>query len=173
ARSPEGNGRDWRSGATTAVPGAPRRRPLSGVWRPRPLPRRPSRRIEAARAGRYVLGRTGSPPCRVRRVGEGGAGRMLFAIICRGRAGAGETRQATRPAHLDWFERHRAAVVAAGPMLDAAGAPIGSLFVIEAADEAAARAFAAADPYAAAGLFAEVEIRPFPLGHKDGARVGG
>lgn len=97
---------------------------------------------------------------------------MLFAIICRDRPGALELRQAARPAHLDWIERHRAAVVTAGPMLDAAGSPVGSLFLVEAADEAAARAFAEADPYKAAGLFAEVEIRPFRLVYKDGARVG-
>jgi len=33
--------------------------------------------------------------------------------------------------------------------------------VLEAADLAAARAFAAADPYAKAGLFASVEVRPW------------
>ena len=37
----------------------------------------------------------------------------------------------------------------------------GSLLVIEADDIAAARAFAAADPYAKAGLFASVDIRPW------------
>lgn len=118
-----------------------------------------------------MLGRTGRPAWHAAGEGEG-VGRMLFAMICWDRPGALEVRLATRPAHLDWIERHRTAVIAAGPMLDDAGSPIGSLFVIEAADEAAARAFAATDPYAAAGLFAEVEIRPFRLVYKDGARVG-
>jgi uncharacterized protein len=36
-----------------------------------------------------------------------------------------------------------------------------------------AQAFANADPYAAAGVFDDVEIRPFRLVVKDGARVGG
>jgi uncharacterized protein YciI len=98
---------------------------------------------------------------------------MLFAIICRDRAGALETRAATRPKHLDYIDRHRDAMVIAGPMLDAQGDPIGSLLVVEAAGQGAAQAFANADPYAAAGIFADVEIRPFRLVVKDGARVGG
>jgi uncharacterized protein YciI len=97
---------------------------------------------------------------------------MLFAIICRDRDGAQEARAANRPAHLDFIDRHRDAVVLAGPMLDGQGNPIGSLLVIDAVGQGAAQAFANADPYAAAGVFAEVEIRPFRLVVKDGARVG-
>ena len=37
----------------------------------------------------------------------------------------------------------------------------GSLVVIEAADRAAAEAWAADDPYAKSGLFSNVEIRPW------------
>jgi hypothetical protein len=39
--------------------------------------------------------------------------------------------------------------------------PIGSLLVVEAADRAAIEAFCAADPYALAGLFAEVRQTPW------------
>ncbi|TIU11566.1 MAG: hypothetical protein E5W44_10355, partial [Mesorhizobium sp.] len=49
----------------------------------------------------------------------------------------------------------------AGPFLDAAGKPDGSLVMIEAPDMAGAQALAAADPYAKAGLFESVEIRPW------------
>ena len=49
----------------------------------------------------------------------------------------------------------------AGPFLDDDGKPNGSLVVIEAADKAAAAAIAADDPYAKAGLFETVEIRPW------------
>lgn len=48
-----------------------------------------------------------------------------------------------------------------GPFLDAAGNPNGSLVIIEAKDQAEAEAIAANDPYAKAGLFASVEIRPW------------
>ena len=47
----------------------------------------------------------------------------------------------------------------AGPFLDADGKPDGSLVMVEAPDMAAAKALAAADPYAKAGLFESVEIR--------------
>ena len=40
-------------------------------------------------------------------------------------------------------------------------AMIGSVLIIEAADRAEAEAFAAGDPYAKAGLFESVTIKPF------------
>ena len=49
----------------------------------------------------------------------------------------------------------------AGPRLDEKGEMCGSMFVIEAEDLAAAKAFSTDDPYAKAGLFASVEITPF------------
>jgi uncharacterized protein YciI len=56
-------------------------------------------------------------------------------------------------------------------VLDPAGNPCGSMLVVEAADRAEAEAFAAADPYAKAGLFESVVIRPFRAVFKDGAAV--
>jgi len=96
---------------------------------------------------------------------------MLFAITCQDRPGASQLRLDTRPAHLDYLERNKAMLVAVGPLLDGEGKPAGSLLVIEAPDQAAAEAFARGDPYAAAGLFARTEIRPFRMVFKDGARV--
>ncbi|EBU8132008.1 hypothetical protein DLM20_24945, partial [Salmonella enterica subsp. enterica serovar Java] len=49
----------------------------------------------------------------------------------------------------------------AGPFLDEVGKPNGSLVVIDVADRSAAEAFAANDPYARAGLFESVEIKPW------------
>lgn len=46
----------------------------------------------------------------------------------------------------------------AGPLLDMAGQPIGSLLIIDFAERKDAVAFAAADPYALAGLFASVAV---------------
>ena len=64
-----------------------------------------------------------------------------------------------RPDHLKYLESLGTALKAAGPFTDDDGKPIGSLVIIEAADRAAAKAMAEADPYAKAGLFASVEIR--------------
>jgi uncharacterized protein YciI len=38
---------------------------------------------------------------------------------------------------------------------------VGSLIIIDAADTAAAKAFSVQDPYAQAGLFARVDVRPW------------
>ncbi len=85
---------------------------------------------------------------------------MLYAIICLDRPGALEVRKANRDAHLAHIRGAGAAIVQAGPFLDADGGMCGSLLIFE-GDLAGAEAWAAADPYAAAGLFRSVEIRPW------------
>ena len=83
---------------------------------------------------------------------------MRVALICIDKPGSLEIRKANRDAHL----AHIAAsgvVEMAGPFLSDAGEMCGSLVVLEVADLQAARDWAAADPYARAGLFAEVQIR--------------
>jgi uncharacterized protein YciI len=82
---------------------------------------------------------------------------MRVALICRDRPGALAVRKANRQAHLD----HIAAsgvVEMAGPLLEA-GEMAGSLIILNVPDLAAAEAWAAADPYAQAGLFESVTIR--------------
>lgn len=81
-----------------------------------------------------------------------------FVLICHDRAGALDLRMATREAHLAWVGENLAKVVRAGPLLTDEDQMAGSLFVVEAADEAAVRAFHQDDPYANAGLFERVEI---------------
>ena len=88
----------------------------------------------------------------------------LFLLLCTDRPDARELRAATRPDHLAYLEAHAAAVRLGGPWLDPAdGAPLGSMLVIKAEDLAGAQAFAAADPYARAGLFAQVTVAPWRL----------
>lgn len=85
----------------------------------------------------------------------------LFAILCHDRPDAGSLRADTRPRHLAYLERIGDAVALAGPMLGEDGAPTGSIVIVDMADLDSARAFAAADPYAEAGLFAEVAVTAF------------
>ena len=81
---------------------------------------------------------------------------MLFAILCEDKPGALELRMETRPAHLDGTLKF------AGPFLtEKEQTPCGSLVVIEAEDAEAAKAIADKDPYAEAGLFESVAIRPW------------
>lgn len=84
-----------------------------------------------------------------------------FILLCRDKPDSLALRKQTRPAHLDYFKSYGNKLILGGPMLDAAGDPKGSMMVIEAEDEAAARELSANDPYTKAGLFAEVNIIPF------------
>jgi uncharacterized protein YciI len=86
---------------------------------------------------------------------------MLFALICKDKAGALQIRMDTRPDHVAFLnELHeRKKLAFAGPFLDSDGKPNGTMAVIEAEDQAAAEKIAASDPYAKAGLFHSVEIR--------------
>lgn len=80
----------------------------------------------------------------------------LFAVICRDKPGALQTRIDTREAHLG-FIRDSGIVRMAGPLLEN-GQMCGSLLILEADDLAAAQDWAANDPYKSAGLFDSVEI---------------
>jgi uncharacterized protein YciI len=83
---------------------------------------------------------------------------MLYAIICIDKPGALEVRKANRDAHLAHIGGAGEAIVQAGPFLDSDGAMCGSLLIYQ-GDLAGAQAWAAADPYAVAGLFESVEVR--------------
>jgi uncharacterized protein YciI len=86
---------------------------------------------------------------------------MLFALICTDKPDSLELRQRLRPEHLKFLDGLGNALKAAGPFTDDEGKPTGSLVVIEAANRAAITEIAARDPYAVAGLFASVEIKPW------------
>ena len=94
---------------------------------------------------------------------------MLYAIISRDVENSLEQRLATRPAHLARLEALRDAgrLILAGPhpAIDSndpgpAGFT-GSLVVAEFDSLDSARAWADADPYLAAGVYAEVIVKPF------------
>ncbi|MCF3973659.1 YciI family protein [Paracoccus salsus] len=80
----------------------------------------------------------------------------LFAVICRDRPGALQTRLDTRQAHLAHIE-DSGIVRMAGPLIQD-GEMRGSLVILEAPDIATAQGWAASDPYRAAGLFESVEV---------------
>ncbi|MFY8092126.1 MAG: YciI family protein [Niveispirillum sp.] len=87
---------------------------------------------------------------------------MLFAITCIDKPNSLDLRMANRPTHLDYLNSFLSKITIAGPLLDDAGEkPVGSLLVMEFADRNAAESFAAGDPYAKAGLFQSVSIRPY------------
>jgi uncharacterized protein len=96
---------------------------------------------------------------------------MLFALICTDKPKSLDVRLATRGAHIAYLETYQDKLVHAGPLLDPDGRACGTLLIINVADAAAAAGFAEADPYAKAGLFESVMIRPYKAVFRDGALV--
>lgn len=86
---------------------------------------------------------------------------MHFVAICLDKPDFLAKRLENRAAHLAFLGERPELVKLAGPFLDTAGQPCGSMLILECADEAAARAFLAEDPYAKAGLFASVDLRAY------------
>ncbi len=94
---------------------------------------------------------------------------MLYAIIAEDRAGSLEQRLAARPDHLARLQALQSdgRLILAGPC-PAIDSPdpgpagfSGSLIVAEFASLADAEAWAAVDPYVAAGVYANVTVKPF------------
>jgi uncharacterized protein YciI len=86
---------------------------------------------------------------------------MIFALICTDKPNSLDIRTQVRGEHLKFLENLGAGLKAAGPFTDDAGNMNGSLVVIDAPNLAEARAISDRDPYAKAGLFASVDIRPW------------
>lgn len=94
---------------------------------------------------------------------------MFYAIIAEDRPGSLDTRLATRPAHVARLQ----ALQATGQLLLAGPCPAidsptpgpagfsGSLIVAEFPSLDAAREWANADPYLAAGVYEKVVVKPF------------
>ena len=94
---------------------------------------------------------------------------MLYAILGRDAPDSLQSRLAARPAHLERLNAllDEGRLILAGP-LPAIDSPDpgpagfqGSLLVVEFPSLDEARAWANADPYVAAGVFAAVEVYPF------------
>lgn len=98
---------------------------------------------------------------------------MHFIIVNTDKDDGIELRAQTREVHLDYLRDHGKDVklLMAGPTpSEDASRVTGSLIVVEADDIETVRDFAAADPYSKAGLFANVEVRPWnwTFGNPDG-----
>lgn len=94
---------------------------------------------------------------------------MLYAIVGEDCADSLAARLAARPAHLERLKalQEEGRMILAGPC-PAIDSPdpgpagfIGSLIVAEFASLEAAKAWADADPYVAAGVYEKVSVKPF------------
>lgn len=94
---------------------------------------------------------------------------MLYAIVGEDREDTLGARLAARPAHLERLQalQNAGRLILAGPCpaIDSADPGpagfTGSLIVAEFASLDAAQAWADADPYVAAGVYARVTVKPF------------
>ena len=94
---------------------------------------------------------------------------MYYAILARDKANSLSDRLAVRPAHLDRLrqlqDEGRLLLAGPHPVVDSEDPGesgfSGSLIVAEFPDLAAARDWAAADPYVKAGVFEDVSVKPF------------
>lgn len=94
---------------------------------------------------------------------------MLYAIFATDVAASLEKRLAARPAHLERLQalQDQGRLILAGPTpaIDSpdpgAAGFTGSLVVAEFASLVEAQAWADSDPYVAAGVYQQVQVRPF------------
>ena len=94
---------------------------------------------------------------------------MFYAFICEDQPGTLEKRMAARLDHLARLEalkdQGRLLIAGPHPAIDSENPGdagfTGSLVVAEFASLQAAEAWAAADPYVAAGVYARVQVKPF------------
>jgi uncharacterized protein len=87
---------------------------------------------------------------------------MLFAFICTDKPDALPIRKEKRPEHLAYLKNLGDTLKFAGPFTAEDGETMnGSLVVVEADSLQAAKGIADGDPFAKAGVFAHVEIRPW------------
>jgi uncharacterized protein YciI len=82
----------------------------------------------------------------------------MFAVHCRDKSTASPLRAAHRPEHLEYVKGSGAAIVGAGPLINAEGHAEGGLFLLDVADAGAAHQWAEGDPFARLGVYETVNV---------------
>lgn len=77
--------------------------------------------------------------------------------------GEAASRDPHRAEHIAYRKALGAEMPLAGPLLDDAGRPVGSIVILEAADRAEAERVAARDPFVAAGVLELVSVRGYRI----------
>ena len=86
---------------------------------------------------------------------------MLFMVAAFDKPGMLETRLRVRPEHLDYLKSFGDRIKMGGAMLNEDEQPLGSLLIIEAEDQGAIETLVKGDPFAKAGVFERIDIRPW------------
>jgi uncharacterized protein YciI len=98
---------------------------------------------------------------------------MLFAVIRHDHPNSLALRLAARPKHLEYLKTVLDKIMYGGALLDHEGRQIGSMLIIDVVDKEAADAFADADPFVEANLFANSSVEPFRPVFQDGTWIAG
>lgn len=85
----------------------------------------------------------------------------LFCFYCRDGEDSEKLRAMHKAAQREWMAEHDANYLTAGPLLNAKGEFVGSLLVIQAEDEATARATINDDPYVTGGVWQSIRVDRF------------
>ena len=90
---------------------------------------------------------------------------MLFVATCIDKPNQLETRRDNRPAHLAYLHGLGAKLKAAGALLGPDNeTPIGSMLIVDVADQDEALSLVDRDPFAKAGLFESVSVKAWRQG---------
>lgn len=84
----------------------------------------------------------------------------LYAFVCRDGENGAALRERHLAAHLEHVDRNIAHYAIAGP-LKRGEVTVGSLLVVKAEDQTAARAFFEQDPYFIAGVWQAIQVEEF------------
>ena len=93
---------------------------------------------------------------------------MHFVVIRRDKPNSLRLRLSERPRHLEYLNTVLNKIVYGGALLDGDGKQIGSILIIDVADQQAAHVFAETDPFVGVGLFASTSVEPFRPVFQDG-----
>lgn len=85
----------------------------------------------------------------------------LYCFYCRDGEDSEKLRAMHQQAQREWMEEHSDNYRAAGPLTNARGEYVGSLLIIEAEDESAARATVNDDPYLVGGVWQSIRVDRF------------
>ena len=97
---------------------------------------------------------------------------MLYALLFTDNDAHADVRVRLMPAHLDFIERHRDRIRAAGPLRDAAdGTPAGGMWLVEADTPEAVAALYRDDPFWPTGLRKSVRVLAWSQVFADGRRL--
>jgi uncharacterized protein YciI len=97
---------------------------------------------------------------------------MLYAVLFTDDDARADARRRLMAAHLDFLERHRDRIRAAGPLRNTAdGAPAGGLWLVEAETPEAVAALYQEDPFWPTGLRKSVRVLQWSQVFADGRRL--